>query len=388
VQYHVPLWKALAGHPDLDVKVFYLNDQSVRGGYDKDFGLNIAWDVDLLSGYEHEFLSRDVSLDRPSEARIVDIDALLNRERPDWIMISGYTHAFERQLIRAAGKRSIRVLMRGEFSDLSYGERSLPKRIARAAYLRWFYTHVDRFCFIGEGARQHLREHGVDDEQMTFSPYSVDDTLLDRQKSQFRRDQARAELGIPDDRFVFVLSGKLIPRKDPAAVLHALEHLPDLARVGLIALGDGELKDDFAAAAHKLLGSRFVFPGFVNQSKLGRYFVAADALVMSSLYETWGLVVNEAMHYGLPVIASTQVGCVPNLVLPGQTGLVYPAKDALALARCMQRLIANPGLARQLGEAGLKLIRSYTIAASAGGVYKALGLRTPTTKSDELETAL
>jgi glycosyltransferase involved in cell wall biosynthesis len=374
VQYHVPLWRALAAHPGLDVHVFYFSDHSVRGDVDKGFGVAVKWDVDLLSGYRHTFLSRTADLAAPASVRIDDVHATLTRERPDWVWISGYTMGFERQLVREARKQGARIIMRAEFSDLSFGPRSVPKRIARLAYLRWFYSRVDAFCYPGELGRRHLIRHGVRDPQTFFSPYSVDNALIERSKLSLGRERARAALGIPGDRCVLLLSGKLIPRKAPCAVLDALTKLQSIERVGLVVLGDGELRDEFETRARNMLGDRLIFPGFVNQSQLGPFFVASDVLIMPSLHETWGLVVNEAMHYGLPAIVSDQVGCHTDLIVPGRTGFVAPTGDVDSLARHIQSFLEDPEMGRQMGIAAESHIRRYTIQSSAQGVLLALGL--------------
>lgn len=374
VQYHVPLWRALARDPRVDSKVFYFSDHGVRGGIDKGFGVNVAWDVDLLSGYEHEFISRDIPVDRLSEARIADVDSLLRSEAPDYIMVCGYMHKFERQLVLAAKRHRAKALLRAEFSDLSFGSRSLAKRIARSAYLKWFYGRVDHFCYPGEHGREHLLRHHVPPERMFFSPYSVDAAQLVNQKGQLSREAARAELGLADHEFTFILSGKLIPRKNPFAVLEAIRGLSDTSTIALIVLGDGELRQPFCESARALLGRRFIFPGFVNQSQLGRYFLAADALVMPSLHETWGLVVNEAMHYGLPCIVSTQVGCAPDLVLAGRTGWVYPSNDIGSLTRYMRAMVDAPSTARQMGERAAERVACYSVPFSAAGVLQAVGI--------------
>jgi glycosyltransferase involved in cell wall biosynthesis len=386
VQYHVPLWRALARRPELDVKVFYFNDQSVRGGLDRDFGVQIAWDVDLLSGYENTFLSRDAVLETPRAMRIDDVQGLLDRERPDWVMIAGYTHGFELQLVRECQRRAIPVLMRGEFSDLSFGPRPLVKRVVRQLYLRWFYGHIARFAVIGKGARAHLQAHGQGRKPMAFSPYSVDHSLIDAQKLGSSREQARGELGIPDDRFMLLLSGKLIPRKDPLFVLRTLEHLAARERVGLIAIGDGQLRDEFCARGRQMLADRFISPGFVNQSQLGRYFLAADALVLPSRYETWGLVVNEAMRHELPVVVSSQVGCAEDLVDEGQTGYRYRIDDEVELASKLSKLIEDPARSREMGQNAYRRTHLYSIEASAAGVLELLGL--PSVAHVEGESAL
>jgi glycosyltransferase involved in cell wall biosynthesis len=377
VQYHVPLWRGLAHHPALDVRVFYFNDQSVRGGVDRGFGVPVKWDVDLLGGYEHEFLSRDIPLEQARSMRIADVGGLLRRERPDWILFSGYTHGFEQQLLRAAPAYGARILMRGEFCDLSFGQRSLPKRVVRDLYLRWFYSRVQRFGTIGKLAKAHLRRLGVRDEQMFFSPYSVDDSVIAHNVASMSREQARATLGIPADRFVFVVSGKLIERKNTFECLDAIARLPSLERVGLIVLGDGEQRAETEARAKSLLGERCLLPGFVNQTKLGPYFLAADALVMPSLHETWGLVVNEAMHYGLPCIVSSQVGSGPDLVEDGRTGYRYPIGNVEMLAYRMQLLMEDPARARGMGAAARKHVQGYTLPVSQKGVLQALGVSLP-----------
>jgi glycosyltransferase involved in cell wall biosynthesis len=209
---------------------------------------------------------------------------------------------------------------------------------------------------------------------MFFSPYCVDDATVVGSSNAHSRQQAREALGIPESRFVFIMSGKLIPRKDPLAVLQAIRLLRDRDRVGLIVLGDGELKEAFVRDAKAILGERFVYPGFVNQTQIAKYFAASDALVMPSRFETWGLVVNEAMHHGLPCVVSSQVGCAPDLVHNGQTGFVYPSGDLAAMARSMQRLIDDQPAARVMGEQARCLVEGYTPGASARGVLESLGL--------------
>src|SRR5205814_1609538 len=119
---------------------------------------------------------------------------------------------------------------------------------------------------------------------------------------------------IPADRFVLLFSGKLNPTKNTQVVLKALAQLPERDRVTFIVLGDGPDRAWIEREGKKLLGDSFLLAGFKNQSELAPYFKAADVFVLPSLYETWGLVVNEAMHFGLPVIVSDAVGCAADLV--------------------------------------------------------------------------
>ncbi|HEX2676322.1 MAG TPA: glycosyltransferase family 4 protein, partial [Polyangiales bacterium] len=371
-----PLWRMLASHPDLDVKVFYFSDHSIRGGIDKGFGRSVAWDIDMTSGYQSEFLSRHATLDQPSSVSIPNALGLLRRERPDWILIAGYTYRFEHQLRLLAPLVGARLMIRGEQTSLSLDGRGPLKALARAAFLRVFYRGISAFCYPGTLGREHLQSFGVPASKLFFSPYSVDDTLIRSALDSVQRSEARRALGIPDDRFVFVLSGKIYPGKDPFAILDAIEAMPRSQQVGLIVLGDGEQRAPFEARAKQVLGERLIFAGFVNQSQLGRYFIAADALVLTSKRETWGLVVNEAMHYGLPVITNDRVGCNPDLIKPGETGYLYPCGDTRALANAMQQLVDDRERSSAMGAAAKRHIdANYSCAASARGIFQAFGVK-------------
>jgi len=115
-------------------------------------------------------------------------------------------------------------------------------------------------------------------------------------------------------------------------------------------------------------------PGFVSQSQLGPYFVAADVFVMPSLLETWGLVVDEAMHFGLPVVTGSMVGSHQDLIVEGETGMVFESGDAGDMARCIDAVVSQPAKTREMGEAARRRVALYSTEASARGILEALGL--------------
>lgn len=378
IQYFAPIWRRLAEEPNLDIVVHYFSDFSVRGAMDKGFGVNIAWDVPLLHGYEHVFLSRDADLSRPGHVRIPDAASLLRTGKFDAALVLGYMHRFERQVVVAARRRGLRTLMRGEMTDeMPYEGRSRLKTGIRDLYLRWFYRYVDAFCCIGTHAEEHFRRRGIPSNRLYRSSYCVDDSLFERQRQTTDRGQARASLGAAPNDVVIMFSGKFIPRKAPHLLLNAVADLGTTRRVILALIGDGELRGDLRAAAHERLGDRARFPGFVNQSALGAYYAAADIFVLPSEFETWGLVVNEAMQFALPVVASDRCGCVPDLVLSGRTGLVFPAGNRAELTACLSRLVEDNAMRAAMGKAAHAHIGQFTVEGAARGILSALwGRRT------------
>jgi len=146
-------------------------------------------------------------------------------------------------------------------------------------------------------------------------------------------------LGIADEQTVFLFAGKLSPRKDPEILLSALIAAKNAilgSRAQLMFVGDGEL----AAPLHGRVSRRsdVHFLGFQNQSVMPVIYRLGDVTILPSRYgETWGLAVNESMACGRPVIVSDRVGCAPDLVHDGQTGLVFEHANEKSLRDAIEQ---------------------------------------------------
>jgi glycosyltransferase involved in cell wall biosynthesis len=371
IQYQAPVWRRLAKHADVDLLVHYFSDRSITGGGDPDFGVPVAWDQPLLEGYPHVFLSRNANIDRPLQVTVPRLATYLRETKFDAAFLNGYSYAFELQIRRLAPQLDLPLILRPELSAIRAG--GPLRRITRSLFRRWFYSGVRAFAVIGRQARRSLLDSGVPAQKMFFSPYAVDSDLFQRAGDSFDRPACRQFLGIPADRFVLLFSGKLIPRKNLSLVLRALEQAPARERVTFIVLGDGPDRSVIEQEGRRLLGRNFLLAGFQNQGQLAPYFKAADAFVLPSVYETWGLVVNEAMHFGLPVIVSDRVGCAADLVEDRETGLLFRSNDASDLRGALQKLMESDGLLRKFSANARRVIGEYTPDNSAKGILDALG---------------
>jgi glycosyltransferase involved in cell wall biosynthesis len=304
--------------------------------------------VPLLDGYEHEFLRKD-PIQSVTRAQIPNLVDFLSKEHFDVIMLNGYMHRFARQLVCMKRRFGYHIALRGEFTDTAERDRPRWKQTLRNSYLKWFYGKIDHFCPIGSEAMDHLKKRGISESRMTLTRYSVDDSLIERQKAIFPRGEARTSLGLSAETLLFLFSGKLIPRKQPLLLAQAATSLAQNRRFALCYLGAGEQLSAVESLLRPLLGERLLLPGFVNQCNLGLFFSAADVFVLPSAYDTWGLVVNEAMHWGLPCIVSDMTGCHRDLVDQGTTGFVHRWDNAGELQAYMQRFLDLPDLASQLG---------------------------------------
>lgn len=369
IQYQAPVWRQLAASGRFHVKVFFLSDHGVTSRLDAAFGEAFAWDQPLLEGYEHEFLGR-LPIDKVSNATIPRLPELLEREHFDAVLVHGYAAAHARQLLWQRTRGGCRYVMRGEFSTLS--DFSLPawRSFFKRRYLSHLYRHVDMFSAIGRDSAAHLLQHGVPEEHILVAPYCVDDALIESQRATCDRGQARRRLGIDDATTMILFSGKLIARKQPLLLADAITRLPQVHRVAACFLGSGEQRSEIEASLRPVLGSRLLMPGFVNQSQLGTYFAAADIFSLPSAHDTWGLVVNEAMHWGLACVVSDRAGCHQDLIIDGQTGLLHRWNDPVGLAACLDRLLREPHLISLMGRNARCHAEGYRSAVTTEGLLE------------------
>lgn len=168
------------------------------------------------------------------------------------------------------------------------------------------------------------------------------------------RSKLRQELGISDENVVLAV-GQFIHRKGYDVLLRAAAHLEN---IGIYIVG-GEPTPEYLTLCQELKLSNVHFQGFQSKASLARYYQAADMLVLPTREDIWGLVVNEAMAYGLPVVTTDKCVAGLELVEDDVNGYIVPTEDSQALATAIERTVAMG--ARKMGEASLLRIQPYTI---------------------------
>ncbi len=373
VQYHAPVYRAVVQQYGVPLTVLYGSDFSVTGYTDKEFGSTFRWDSDLLSGYPSLFLSQ---VNSGGAASYEDVTATglgnaLHRLRPDVLLIPGYANKLYRAAIWQALGKSCSIMFRGETTDHAV-RRNPVKRLVRDVSLQWFYRRCRSILYIGRNAEQHYRRLGVESDKLTFSPYCVDQTVFQtsEQDRPTLRSRARQQLSVEDSKIVILFSGKLQARKGPNLLLEAIKRLSanDRDRIVTVFLGAGPMMEDLRVFAGAEPQVSVRFPGFQNQSALSPYYHAADVFTLPSLYsETWGLVVNEAMHHGVPCVVSDAVGCAADLIRPGTTGEIASTCDSASLAAALTRVFPRAGHLETRQQCRQHVSR-YTVDAAAEGI--------------------
>jgi glycosyltransferase involved in cell wall biosynthesis len=241
--------------------------------------------------------------------------------------------------------------------------------------LRLLYRTCSKLLYVGEHSLRHFSRLGVPRSKLAFSPYCVDTKpfrISDRDRAELRNTM-RARLNLAPDDVMLLFSGKLSYRKGPDLLLKAAKALPQQTRRRIVAgfLGSGDMQPELAALAQRQPSIPVHFFGFQNQTQLSAYYHAADLLVLPSRHsETWGLVVNEALHHGLPAIVSEAVGCAPDLIVPGRTGELFETNSVQSLTEAILRglpLAIDPCVRSNCREK----IAAYTVEKAAEGIASA-----------------
>jgi glycosyltransferase involved in cell wall biosynthesis len=234
-----------------------------------------------------------------------------------------------------------------------------PRRLA-APWVRMFVRSADACMAYGTRAARDLAELGVDPVRTVIAPI-----VAQPPNGNASRDK-RARHAV-DARYLFV--GRLIERKGIDVLLNAFRSV-DSGELWIV--GDGPLRPVVEAAA---ADRRIRLFGHLEGEQLAAVYQQATALVLASHYEVWGLVVNEALAYELPVIATDQVGAGDDLIDAGINGLIVPAGSSKALAGAMGEVAAwTPEQRERSAKRSREKLKAWSLDRAVGAFVHACSL--------------
>lgn len=371
-QYYSPWFRWLAGRAGVNLRVFYLWDFGISPTRDPRFQTTVQWDVDLLSGYESEFVPNRSPRPGAESFRGFDNPSLTGRLaawRPDAVLLFGYAWLSHLRVIGWARLHGIPLIFRGDSHLLGRPTPGLFRRLVLGLLFRQFQA----VAAVGTANRRYFEAHGVPPARLFSVPHAVDDSLFNPANPATAREAAalRARLGLDPATRVVLFAGKFTPAKQPEELLAAFLELKP-ANAALVFVGDGPEKERLHELARSAPPGTVHFLPFANQSEMPARYRLADIFVLPSrgVYETWGLAINEAMHLGVPCLVSDRVGCQLDLVEDGVTGWVFRHAEAAHLREKITTALAADLPAFRLRATAR--MAAYSYAAATAGLQAAL----------------
>jgi glycosyltransferase involved in cell wall biosynthesis len=320
--YRLPLYEGLHARPEIDLEVVFCARQEP----DRPWELSSA-----LASVPHRVLRGVAPTLRTKRGTFVyqinpGIVGLLANGSYDAVVIGGYAVFAEQAAIAIARARGIPYLLHSESTLLK--SRGPTKRLLKEAFVRPLVRGAAGALAAGSAAARYLQHYGMDPSRIRIVPNTIDVAAYRHasEAARLRAREIRERWNLPQ-RYV-LYAGRLLEVKGIGDLIHALTLLGDAAPAAVVA-GQGPM----AARLPPAPAVRHV--GFVQQAELIELLALADWTVVPSHAESWGVVVNEALAAGCPVIASDAVGAAEDLIVEGVNGHIVPARDPAALASAL-----------------------------------------------------
>ena len=274
--------------------------------------------------------------------------------------------------------------LKGKYDNIVVCGYSSPTAVLAMAYLRLyripFYMEVDGGLIRQDGKLKHfvkktlvclanqwlstgvhttkyLVHYGAKPEKVIHYPFSslYEGDILEKPVSREEKEELRRELEISQKHMILAI-GQMIHRKGFDVLLKAARDLDP--EIGIYFVG-GEAKEEYLKLAEELGLKNVHFLGFQKKERLAKFYKAADLFVLPTREDIWGLVINEALAYGLPTITTDRCVAGLELIEDGINGYVVPVEDAQALAEKIQAVLASD--LEKMGKAALQKVHPYTL---------------------------
>jgi len=376
IQYFAPLYKILAQEDNIDLTVLYCSRWGLDEYNDPQFKTKFKWDIPLLDEYNYKFLKNlrnTEDVNKFFNLINLEVISVLIKKKYDVLWMNGHNSVTNIMAIVSAKLVGTKLLMRAE-TQLSVQSRRF-KKILRKPVMKIFYKMFQGFLYIGTRNKEYYEYLNVDNNKLFFVPYAVDNDFFFQKTENVRpkKSEMIAKYGLTEGYLNILYASKLMKRKNPIHLLKAFQIIKSgLNNVNLVFVGTGEEENNLKEYMRANQIDNVFFLGFVNQRTLPEIFAISDVFVLPSVNEQWGLVINEAMSAGLPIITTDVVGAVPDLVKNGINGYSYSPGNISELAEKLNLILGDEELRITMGTKSREIINDWSYTECIVGIKKAL----------------
>jgi glycosyltransferase involved in cell wall biosynthesis len=360
--YRIPVFNALAKNEGVNLHVVFLAETHAGLRQWRVYKDEIAFSHEVLPSWRFLTGKYDLLLNW-------GLRACLNKFAPQTIICGGYNYLASWEALWWKERHQVELVLWSE----SNSQDSRRGKLWVERLKSNFVARCERFVVPGKTSGEYLESLGSEHKDIFIAPNAVDNAWFKTRSDEIRSRAAefRESLGLPPRYVLF--SGRLVSQKGVFDLLEAYAKLENdtRAQIGLVFAGDGVCRTELEQRAKRISPGLICFPGFAHREKLAGLYALAEALILPTHSDPWGLVVNEAMACGLPIIVSSVAGCSADLVKDGWNGYVVPPGDSDKLSAAIDSLVRQPELRERMSARSMEWIQNYSPQACASGLARA-----------------
>ncbi len=369
VQYNAPLFSYLVKHSHYSIKVFYTLGANTNSIVDNGFGVKENWNIDLLCGYDYEFIENTSF--HPSSITYLGIKnpsliKNIKEYRPDGIIVYGWKHQSHFSVLNYFHGK-VPVIFRGDSTTLDDCSGFSLSSYFRFIFLQWVYRKVDYVLSPGSASDQYFLKSGLKQNQIIRTEHAINNerfmSMSETEENELL--ELKSSLSIKENQVVFLFAGKFIDKKNPLLLIEAFEQLKKIKdNVLLLLVGNGILEKQIKERINRLpfqIASAIILLPFQDQHQIKLLYRISNVYVLPSKgpQETWGLSVNEALACATPVIVSDKCGSSKDLVKHEANGLVFKSDNCQDLIQKME-MMCNDDFRKRLAAKATDSLEKYT----------------------------
>lgn len=273
----------------------------------------------------------------------------LKNEKPDTIIVSGFSSATIKVFLYSLIKRTPYIIWNG-----SIAKKGRKDSFIRTLQRRLLTNFATAFVTYGTKAKSYLKSIGADDEKVFIATNTVDTSFFEKETEKHRA------ILVNDDIHHFLYLGYLVPRKNVGLLIDMANDLQKQRNNFCIdVIGDGESREQLELKVKNLGLSQFVkFHGFKQKHELPPYFAQTKALLFQTDFDIWGLVLNEAMAAGVPCLSSVNAGASSDLIKNGYNGFLVDYENKSDIIEKITFIIENPKEAIEMGKRASEFVNT------------------------------
>ena len=318
------------------------------------------------SGENYKFKSVFMKplITRTESAYCPEVFKLLKEFKNDVIVVGGYATPTGMAAILYLKAKKIPFYLNCDGGFI--GDDSLFKKKVKT----FFIGSATYYLSTGVGADKYLMHYGAKKERIYHYSFSSlrEEDIEEAVKQRDEKVSLRNKIGLAEKNMI-VFVGSFIHRKGIDILLKACTNMEDTA---VVLIGGSDISAYKDMVSEKL--KEHIYPvGFKNKEEMKKYYQAADLMVLPTREDIWGLVINEAMAQGLPVVTTNRSLAGLTLVKNGENGYIVPVEDIKATKEAIEKIL-DGGSAAEFGRKSLEKISNYTIeqmAAEHRDIFKA-----------------